>query len=309
MGHMQKYRMESYVVTLPDPETGGYKDVLRSRPRKADDPLAGEYGPETCPPLVSEEDWHAVQRLLQLNREASSRRLRQPDAALLRSGFARCGYCGRSIVCAWSNAHGVYRYHCCNLGRGLTCEGKAFSWTCRDLDAYVWDWTVRALSNETVLREKYAHWKLLKEQETVGERDQLKAARMALKDAEERYEAYAADIGLTRNATVRATLIKNMEDADAERESHLAMIAQLEETLAGSDERSAVLDDFVSAAARWSGNLQGLDFDSKRRVLSAFGIQAIVRSKRDRDPVQIEWALGKIEESLFEFPMRDCMCS
>lgn len=165
---------------------------------------------------------------------------------------------------------------------------------------------MRALSNEDVLREKYARWKLLKEQETVGEHDQLKAARMALRDAEERYEAYAADIGLTRNATVRATLIKNMENADAERESHLALIAQLEETLADTDERSAVLDDFVSAAARWSGNLQGLDFDSKRRVLSAFGIQAVVKSKKDADPVQIEWALGKIEESLFEFPTRDC---
>ncbi len=306
MGHMQKYRMETYVMTLPDPDTGGYKDVLRSRPRSQDDPLLGEYGPETCPAIVSEADWYEVQRLLQLNRDESSRRMRKPDAALLRSGFARCGYCGRAIVCAWSNSHNAYRYRCCAIGRGLYCEGAAYSWLSTDLDAYVWGWTVHALSNEDVLREKYAHWKRLTEQETVGERDQLKAARMALSKAEERYEAYASQIGLTRNATVQVTLIKNMEDADAERQSHLAHIAQLEETLADTTERDEAVDNFLKAAARWSGNLQALNYESKRQVLSAFGIRTIVRSKKDANAVQMEWALGKVEESLFEFPTRGC---
>jgi DNA invertase Pin-like site-specific DNA recombinase len=299
MGHMVKNRMETYVVTLPDPETGGYKDVLRSRPRKADDPLLGEYGPETCPPLVSEDDWRAVQQILRRNREESSRRVRQPDTALLRAGFAKCGYCGRAIVCAWNKSHGAYRYRCCAVGRGLNCEGKSFSWLCRDLDAYVWDWTELALSDERVLRAKYDRWKELKGQESIGERDQLKAARDSLRDAKERYEAYAADIGTTRNATVQATLVKNMEDADAERESQLARIAKLEETLADTDERRAVLDDFVSAAARYAGNLQNFDFDSRRRVLDAFGIRAIVRSKRDADPVQMEWALGEVDDLPF----------
>lgn len=298
--------METYVVTLPDPETGGYKDVLRSRPRKADDPLLGEYGPETCPPLVSEDDWHAVQQILWRNREESSRRMRQPDAALLRAGFAKCGYCGRAIVCGWSNSHGAYRYHCCAVGRGLNCEGRAFSWLYRDLDAYVWDWTVKAISDERVLRAKYDRWKMMKNQASVGERDQLKAAQIALRNAEESYEAYAAEIGMPRQATVRATLIKGMEDADAERESHLARIAKLEDTLADTDERSAALDNIVSAAARWSGNLQNLDIDSKRRVLDAFGIRALVRSKRDADPVQIEWALGEVDNLPLEFPSTDC---
>ena len=166
MGHMIMNRMETYVATLPDPEAGGFKDVLRSRPRKSDDPLLGEYGPETCPALVSEDDWRAVQQILRRNREESSRRMRQPDAALLRAGFAKCGYCGRAIVCAWNKSHGAYRYRCCAVGRGLNCEGKSFSWLCRDLDAYVWDWTGRALSDEQVLRAKYEQWKDLKGQES-----------------------------------------------------------------------------------------------------------------------------------------------
>ena len=306
MGHMLKNRMETYVVTLPDPDTGAFRDVLRSRPRRADDPLLGEYGPETCPALVDEDDWHAVQKIMEQNRRESSRRMRAPDNALLRSGFARCGYCGRAIVCVWSKSHGVYRYHCCSSGRGLSCDGKAFSWMCRDLDAYVWDWTVRALSNEAVLREKYARWKELKSQETIGERDQIQATRMALKDAEERYESYAAEVGITKNANVRATLIKSMEEADSEIQSHRARIADLEDLLADTDARGAALEDFVLAAARWSANLQALDYDSKRRVLDAFGIRAIVRSKRDTEPVQIEWALGGMDAIPFEFPSRGC---
>jgi site-specific DNA recombinase len=305
MGHMIKNRMETYVATLPDPATGGFRDVLRSRPRKPDDPLLGEYGPETCPPLVSEDDWHAVQKLLERNRDESSRRMRQPDAALLRSGFARCGYCGRAIVCAWNKSHGAYRYRCCAVGRGLECEGKAFSWLCRDLDAYVWDWTVRAFSTETVIRDKYEHWKQIKAQETVGERDQLNAARHSLQDAQERYDAYAAEIGTTKNPTVRATLIKNMEDADRERQSHRARIADLEDTLANTDARDSALDEFVNAATRWIGNLQAFDYDSKRRFLDAFGIRAIIRSKRDAAPVQME-VLGEREETLTEFPTKDC---
>ena len=73
---------------------------------------------------------------------------------------------------------------------------------------------------------------------------------MALAAAQERYDAYAAEIGTTRNPTVRATLIKNMEDADNETQSHLARIAKLEETLTDTSERGVALDNFVSAAAR-----------------------------------------------------------
>jgi hypothetical protein len=303
---MVKNRMETYVVTLPDPKTGGYKDVLRSHPRPKDDPLYGEYGPETCPPLVSEEEWQAVQRLLERNRKESSRRMRQPEDALLRSGFARCGYCGRAIVCAWNKNQQAYRYRCCSVGRGLDCEGKSFSWTCRELDAYVWDWTEWALSDEQVLRSKYERWKQIKNDQTVGERDQLNAARLALKEAEERYESYAAEIGTTKNPNVRATLVKSMEDADNERLSHRARIAKLEETLTDTDARSAVLDDFVSAAAHWAGNIQTFDFDSRRRVLDAFGIRAIIRNKKDKDAVHMEWALGETEETLLEFPVKNC---
>lgn len=306
MGRMVKNRMETYVVTLPDPETGAYRDVLRSRPRQTTDTLLGEYGPETCPALVSEEDWHAVQRILERNRQESSRRMRDPEAALLRSGFARCGYCGRAIVCAYHKIQQAYRYKCCAHTRGLACEGKAFGWLCRDLDAYVWDWTVRALSNEEILREKYARWKQIKDHEQVGERDQLKAARAALKEAEERFLSYYAEIGTTKNDNVRAVLIKSMEDADEEIQAHKAHIAELEGVLADTDARSEALDDFVHAAARWSTNLQALDYDSKRRVLDAFGIRAIVKSKRDADPVQMEWVLGEVEETPFEFPVTDC---
>jgi DNA invertase Pin-like site-specific DNA recombinase len=306
MGHMITNRMETYVVTLPDPETGGYKDVLRSRPRSKDDHLYGEYGPDTCPPLVTEDEWQTIQRLLDRNRKESSRRMRHPEDALLRAGFARCGYCGRSIVCAWNKDQGAYRYRCCSVTRGLGCEGRSFSWTCRELDTYVWDWTARALSDEHVLRDKYERWKQLKSYENLGERDQLNAARAALKDAQERYDSYGAEIGTTKNAHVRATLIKNMEDADSEIQIYHAGIAKLEETLADNDERGAVLDDFMNAAARWAGNIQTLDFDSRRRVLDAFGIRAVIRNKKDNDAVQMEWALGEMEETLFDLSTTGC---
>jgi hypothetical protein len=188
----------------------------------------------------------------------------------------------------------------------LACEGKAFSWLCHDLDTYVWDWTVRAVSDEQVLRVKYERWKQIKDREMVSERDQLNAARTALKDAEDRYTAYAAEIGTTKNVNVRATLIKSMEDADNEVQSHRARIARIEDTLANSDARSRTLDEFVSAAARWASNIVTLDFDSRRRVLDAFGIRAIVKSKRDAEPVQMDWALGEVEEMLFEIPAMDC---
>ena len=51
----------------------------------------------TVPPIVSEEVWEAVQTRMAQNRQRSTRNAKDPEAALLRGGFIRCGICGRTI--------------------------------------------------------------------------------------------------------------------------------------------------------------------------------------------------------------------
>jgi hypothetical protein len=67
--------------------------------------------------------------------------LRNPEALLLRNGFARCAYCHGNMVAMWSKAGGYYLYRCSHnrtdSGRPCPVEGR-FSWRASTLDDLMW---------------------------------------------------------------------------------------------------------------------------------------------------------------------------
>jgi hypothetical protein len=54
--------------------------------------------PDVAPALVAEEVAAAARERLACNRQQATRNNKNPEDALLRAGYARCGYCGRPMT-------------------------------------------------------------------------------------------------------------------------------------------------------------------------------------------------------------------
>ena len=132
--------------------------------RQEDDPDRVVFDESVCPALVSVATWQAVQEQLARNKQQAPRRLRDPDAILLRNGFAICGICGRSLQGSWHKPSNSWRY---------TCKKKHVSRSVADLDKAVWDWVLAQFSNPDVVRKKYLQWLAERDAGTGMERDQL----------------------------------------------------------------------------------------------------------------------------------------
>ncbi len=78
-----------------DTKLGKEPGKYGTRLRPEEDWLALPEG--VVPPIIDEDLFMKVQERLKLNKVESSRNNPHPESAILRCGFIRCGYCGRSL--------------------------------------------------------------------------------------------------------------------------------------------------------------------------------------------------------------------
>ena len=95
----------------------------------------------TAPALVSAETWDAAQERMARNVHMRPA-LKYPEAALLRNGYARCGYCGRPVHVV--NNGGKLIYRCASQSDH---ESDCPSWTMKvdKLDGLVWERAIAKL--------------------------------------------------------------------------------------------------------------------------------------------------------------------
>jgi len=121
------------------------------RPQTFDPAKAIRMPDGTVPALVDQATWDAVQVVLRRNQAQSIRSAKNPEAALLRGGFVRCGTRRRTLKVRPRSDGGVD--YCCRQRRGLPCP-RPTSITGSVLDPAVWG-RVRAIviNPATVARE------------------------------------------------------------------------------------------------------------------------------------------------------------
>jgi site-specific DNA recombinase len=52
----------------------------------------------TVPPIVTKDMWYAAQEKLAVAKQEAPRHNKEPEQTLLRTGYIRCGYCGRAMT-------------------------------------------------------------------------------------------------------------------------------------------------------------------------------------------------------------------
>jgi len=259
------------------------KPVMRLRPESERTILTN-----VAPALVSREAAEEASRRLTSNRSSSTRNNRDPEAALLRGGYARCSYCGRVAIAINTSRGTLYRCNGVNRDR-YGCPGYGVLTSTVDTD--VWSQVTERLldpgliaievdrlvePNGPAIGELAATDRRLDE---IGRAQQKLARRISAIDDDEVTAPLEAELGsLARQATRLRTEREAIKHLCQEREA-------MRERLA----------DMASWCKTVAANVDRLTYDQKRLALDAFGVQVRLWAKGDRIP---QWEITALPEIL-----------
>lgn len=230
--------------------------------------------PNATPPIISEATFAAAQNQLSRNRELSSRNLKPSSQYLLR-GHLRCRRCGRSLwalckVKTRGSKRHSYPYYICpgNLKQVSPVKCGNPSISASKAEGPVWQQIRAVLSEpELVIRE------VLKRQEEAQDVSHLQRSF-------DRVETQLANRDKQKARAWKAFEITGDEEA------FKSSIALLQKEVAGLEQEKLQLQQRIDAASRFKldldgvqrvceairGNLQDLDFESKRLALDALNV-------------------------------------
>ncbi len=230
----------------------------------------------TIPSLVDAATWDAVQEILTRNKARAIRNARNPEAALLRGGYVRCGHCGRTMSTR-PRSNGKVEY-ICRTGNHTLGSCVHPTMVTHTLDEAVWSRALGILTNPAVITEELAK-------------------RHGQDPTQEELATIDATLGrLERQQRVTAQAIASLEDADAA----APLTAQLQHLAAQKRTLHAEREQLVAQATVWAreqvdlerveqwigtvtAKVAQLTYQEKRLVLDALGFQASVY-KADHTP-------------------------
>jgi site-specific DNA recombinase len=291
IGKLVGFRTKYETKTMIHPITGERRTTRVRVARSPDDPESFAYGPDVCPPLVSDELFAAVQERLRINKERASRNTKHPADILLRSGLVRCGYCGGYCVPVWNVTGQVHRYSCNarqHHKRNCTAPTR-FSVLVKTLDKAVWDWFIEQLSHPELIAAAYESYRNDVGMLT-GQRDQeLNATKAALKDAQDEEESYLAAVGSARSDAMRARFVSLAEDAHDRLMELEGSLAKLELGVQKQEQDMSVIKAFAEAAPQAVERLKNASIEDKREALYRCKVQVTLWEKEHDPHWKITW--------------------
>lgn len=225
----------------------------------------------TVPPLVSRNDFDAVQAQLQRNKQAATRNNRTPEATLLRGGYARCGYCGRGLVVVRRATPNGMRhiYYCGRLAEppppGQARHGHGIF--AHILDTAVWERIARLLTQPELIAVELERMR----QDDPSTAD-LAAVERSLTLIAREQRNFVENLGKVSGPA--ADLIAEKINAlEVQREQHAAereAILRRQNAWQAAQERMGDITQWCRTVA---GNLGTLSYQEKRLALDALGVQ------------------------------------
>jgi site-specific DNA recombinase len=273
-----------------------------TRMRPEDDPSRTVLPSDVCPPIITDDLFERAQTQLAINKREAIRNQRNPEAYLLRGGFATCGYCGANMTANTTGPVGnkFLSYRCTRAASYTVnrCPGGSFTINVSVLDEAVWAGIVYLFSDPKRMRA------ILESQLTNA--DEEKARESAYIRA---LEGKLADIkGQIENAT-KAVLTAANPEAHAlwTRQFDLLIPQQaaLEQELGDvdkNDQRRRAAYDYLKTVEDWcealGPEIMLASYEEKRYLLRGLKTK-VTCYKLDHDPrYVIEWDLSRLQSSL-----------
>jgi site-specific DNA recombinase len=243
----------------------------------------------TVPPLIDDETWEAVQSIVARNKQRASRNNRYPEAALLRGGYAVCGYCGRTLH-VQPEKHGGLIYRCSAGTRNETGCGR-HAMKVDNLDAAVWGRIHNVLTKPDVIHDELS--RLQRDDPTDADVELLDKA---LADIQRKKQRAAKNLTLFDDEEDAAPLVREIkrlreqeESYQCERETLIARRAQWEQA-------QEHVSQIVQWCSRVASRLDELTYQQKRMALEALGVK-VKLYRHNHDPRYVIEANVRIDNS------------
>jgi site-specific DNA recombinase len=225
----------------------------------------------TAPAIVDDATWHAVQERLKVAKRQSRPMAKNREVALLRGGFAKCGYCGCSVIPNKSSG-GHWYYKCGQVTAiGNTCPG----WTMRveELDAIVWEKVTRRLLEKGTIRVELE--RMLGDDPIAPD---LEAVNRTIADVDRRQLNLTQSLAMFREFSdeAAAPVVRELEALAAHKRSAEAQRETLMRRRQDWEAARRQIDNLETWCDQIAQNLDGLDFDGRRDALRAFGISVTI---------------------------------
>ncbi len=237
------------------------------QPQRFDPDKAIRLPDGTIPPLVDPATWEAVQKTLARNKARSIRSAKNPEAALLRGGFAKCGYCGSTIRARpTSGTKGsVAEYHCVSPTREPgSCKGHSIR--AHILDKFVWERARTILTDPEVIALEIA--RLRREDPTEAD---LQIIDRALADLERQQNNLVRAISLVDDTAATAPLVAELQSISDRTKS---LQDERQEVVLRRELWQTTQTDFgnlLTWCTTVAANVDDLTWDQKRLALDALG--------------------------------------
>jgi site-specific DNA recombinase len=242
---------------------------------------------DVAPAIITPQEQQSVLARLEVNKLRATRNNRDPEATLLRAGFARCGYCRAPLAVKRDprKARPISYYRCStNSSDRYRCPGFAIS--AAILDTAVWDAIKRLLKHPDLIAAE------------VERRLASNTAAQDLTTLDRRLQE------VTSRQTKLARLASALDDDDAAAPllTELRFLASQKRQLEAERQRmeseatavafeAGKLQDLASWCGRVASNLETLSYEQKRLILEALDVRARVW-RTDHDPRwQLDWSL------------------
>jgi len=227
------------------------------------------------PPIIDAETYALVQERLRNNRKNAARNNQHPEQALLRGGYAICGYCRNTMNahnrCAGDNG-ADYRCKKGNFGAG---ECKKVTISCRMVDDVAWEHACEIIKDPNKVQQKLEAKKVEYQRDGDLEHVDNELSKIA-KEVEN-----LAFLGKTApDKQVLETLGGLLNDLTRQRLKY----EKMREALLNIEEKrkkdAETLAQFEKKCAMWRWKLKepgaSFTYQEKREAIEFFGIKALV---------------------------------
>ena len=232
----------------------------------------------TIPPLVDVDTFDAIQARLEANKAQAARNNHNPEAALLRGGYARCGYCGSALQTHPEARTRAPVYGCPHNSRGNGWEScPKYGIMAKILDDAVWQRVEQILQQPDVIAQE-----LQRQHREDPTANDLAALDRALKETRNKQRNLVANLALVQGSA--AALVASQLDELGRQEQRLE--SERETVLHRADawiQAEQRLSDLEQWCRQVAGRLGQLSYENKRTALEALGVQVRVW-RSDHDP-------------------------
>jgi site-specific DNA recombinase len=243
--------------------------------------------PDVAPPIITPQERAAVVSRLTQNKATATRNNRNPNATLLRCGFARCGHCGRSLAVqnpASTRPAASPVYRCDPRDAGIRgCPRPSISSSV--LDPIVWEKVATVLRDPEIIAREVA-----RQREDGSLARDLAAVERMLATVVDKQARIVKRVAAIDDDDVAAPLMAELHALAASKKAAERERDDLRRRVADAEADTTRLRSLREWCQTVAANLDALTYDERRLALGGLGVT-----------VQI-WRPGSTDERGKPFP-------